>query len=183
MGLWRLVTAALGNGSCGFKWHRLNFLQPWTAEALSAGLPRGCAPLKAPREGVSSFFWLVEAAPFPWLVAPSSILSQETGIFQSPDSDPPASLSQGLSDYPRLSRWVGSCVTSPAQGPQLNPVATIPLPQTVTRSQVLGIRTQTPWGPSLSRRTEEQPAEVSQAPSSSRQPGAHTPLPDHLGVS
>ena len=32
--------------------------------------------------------------------------SQETGIFQSPDSDPPASLSQGLSDYPRLSRWV-----------------------------------------------------------------------------
>lgn len=173
MGLWRLVTAALGNGSCGFKWHRLNFLQPWRAEAPSVGLLRGCAPLKAPGEGVSSFFWLVEATPIPWLVAPSSILrvrrpasSNLLTLTLLPPSHKDSVITPG---YPG-----GSCVTSPAQGPQLNPVATIPLPWTVTRSQVLGIRTQTPWGPALCHHTEEQHAEASQAPSSSRQPGTHS---------
>lgn len=73
MGLWRLVTTALGNGSCSSKWHRLNFLPPWRAEALGTGVWRGCTPLKAPGEGVASFFLACGLHP----------QSQQTVIFQS----------------------------------------------------------------------------------------------------
>ena len=95
VGLWRLVTAALGNGSRSFKWHRLNLLQPWRAEALSAGSWRGCAPPKAPGEGVSSFFLVCRGRSHSLARGPFlHPQSQQTGIFQSPDSDPPASLSR-----------------------------------------------------------------------------------------
>lgn len=118
-------------------------------------------------------FQLLEVTCIPWLVAPSSILrvrrpasSNLLTLTLLPPSHKDSVITPG---YPG-----GSCVTSPAQGPQLNPMATIPLPRTVTHSQVLGIRTQTRWGLALSHHTEEQHAEASQAPSSSRQPGTHS---------
>lgn len=123
MGSWRLVPTALGNGSCTFKWDRLNFLPLWRAEAVGTGVWRGCAPLKAPREGVASILRVSRPAS-------SNLL-------------PPSHKDSVIT---RLSRWAPHNL--PAQGPQLNPAGTIPLPRKVTRSQVLGIRTQTPWEPS-----------------------------------
>lgn len=142
MGLWRLVTAALGNGSCGFKWHRLNFLQPWRAEALSAGLPRGCAPLKAPGEGVSSFFWLVEAAPIPWLVAPSSIFKSSTVASSDltlPSLCPLKGLTWLYGTHPDNPEYVtiSKCFIAYAK-----PL----LPRKVIYSQLSGIRIWTFWG-------------------------------------